>query len=249
MDQPLFSIITITFNAEKEISPTVDSVKHQSFKNLEHIIIDGASSDNTLVSARKHGIEGLRIISEPDDGLYDAMNKGLRLAKGNFVIFLNAGDTFASPLVLEKYAEAAASGKYDIIYGDTVVVGDNRQILRPRHLSAPKTLTRESFSHGMLICHQAFCVRKELAPLYNLEYRFSADYDWTIRCISATSPDRCHNINSVAIHYLDNGMTEKNKRASLLERYRIMKKHYGTSTALLRHLEFIPRAIGRKLSN
>lgn len=246
MDQPLFSIITITFNAEKELVPTLDSVRQQTFQDFEHLIIDGASTDQTLSVARHEGVKSLRIVSEPDNGLYDAMNKGLHLAKGKYVIFLNAGDCFASPLVLDKYAEAAREDQPDIIYADTVIVDADRHILRPRHLSAPETLTRESFSHGMLICHQAFCVRKEIAPEYDLAYRFSADYDWTVKCIEATTPEKCRNLNTIAIHYLDDGMTEKNKRASLLERYEIMKKHYGLATALRRHLEFIPRAISRK---
>ncbi|MDE6811026.1 MAG: glycosyltransferase [Muribaculaceae bacterium] len=248
MNQPLFSIITITYNAAKELTPTLQSVKEQTFQDFEHLLIDGASTDDTLSIARKEGVKTLRIVSEPDNGLYDAMNKGLHLSRGKYVIFLNAGDTFASPLVLDKYAEAAAEKDVDIIYGDTVIVDDKRRIMRPRHHSAPELLTRDSFSHGMLICHQAFCMRRELAPDYDINYRFSADYDWTIRCIEATSPQKCRNLNTIVIHYLDNGMTEKNKRASLLERYEIMKKHYGLSTAIRRHLEFIPRALTRKLS-
>lgn len=248
MNQPLFSIITITFNAEKELTPTMKSVAQQTFRDFEHIIVDGASSDNTLGIARREGGRDLRIISEPDQGLYDAMNKGIRLAKGKFLIFLNAGDTFASPLILNEYARYATQKDVDIIYGDTVIVDSIGNILRPRHLSAPDSLTFESFSHGMLICHQAFCVRKSIAPAYDLNYRFSADYDWTIKCIKATSPERCRNLNMVTIHYLDAGMTEKNKRASLLERFNIMKKHYGLATAVSRHLEFIPRALARKFS-
>lgn len=246
MNQPLFSIITITFNAEGEIRPTLASVKNQVFSDYEHVIIDGASSDDTISVARHEGVKGIRIISEPDKGLYDAMNKGLRLAKGKYLIFLNAGDAFASPLILQKYAEAAASDP-DIIYGDTLIVDENRNVIRPRHLSVPEKLTKNSFSHGMLICHQAFCVKRSIAPKYDLKYRFSADYDWTIRCIEATSPERCVNLKTVAIHYLDAGMTEKNKKASLRERFEIMSKHYGKGVALLRHVSFIPRAILRKL--
>ncbi|MDE6330773.1 MAG: glycosyltransferase [Muribaculaceae bacterium] len=242
---PMFSIVTITFNAEKEILRTLESVRSQNCKDFEHIIVDGASSDNTIALARSHGVEGIRILSEKDRGLYDAMNKGLLLAKGKYVIFLNAGDAFASAVTLSEYEQAAANDP-DIIYGDTLIVDEAGVVLRPRHLSAPERLTAESFSHGMLICHQAFCVRREMAPLYDLSYRFSADYDWTVKCIVATSPEKCINLHNVTIHYLDNGMTEKNKRASLMERFSIMKKHYGTATALMRHAAFIPRALAQK---
>ncbi len=247
VDSPLFSIVTITFNAAETLRPTMESVAVQSFRDMEHIVVDGASTDDTLSVARKYGRVDARIVSEPDNGLYDAMNKGLRLARGKYVIFLNAGDSFASPDTLSLYADEAISGDPDIIFGDTVIVDKDRRILRDRHLCAPETLTADSFSHGMLICHQAFCVKRELAPEYDLKYRFSADYDWTIKCIKNSDPSKCVNLHAVTIHYLDEGMTEKNKRASLLERFDVMKNHYGLGTAILRHVGFIPRALIRKL--
>lgn len=247
MKSPLISIITITFNAARELNPTMLSVAQQTFQDFEHIIIDGASSDNTLAIARRYATSGLRILSEKDHGLYDAMNKGLKMASGKYLLFLNAGDTFHTHDTLSHYAKAAQK-EYDIIYADTVIVDHNRDFLRPRHLSAPSLLTKESFSHGMLVCHQAFMVKKELAPEYNLNYRFSADYDWTIKCIAATRPQKCKNLNIVAIDYLDAGTTEKNKLKSLRERFRIMATHYGAPAAVARHIGFIPRAVFRKMS-
>lgn len=240
------SIITITYNAAAVIRPTLRSVSEQTFRDFEHIIIDGASTDDTILIARREGVDGIRIFSEPDKGLYDAMNKGLRAARGEFVIFLNAGDSFATDNILRLYAEAAERHA-DIVYADTVIVDSDRRIIKPRHLNAPKSLTEESFSKGMLVCHQAFMVRRSIAPEYNLDYRFSADYDWTIRCIKETVPERCINLNIVAIHYLADGTTDRNKLASLKERFHIMTEHYGAPTAIARHLSFIPRAIIRKL--
>ena len=118
--KPLISIITITFNAAAELLPTMESVAHQTFKGFEHLIIDGASTDNTLELARKSGTKSLRILSEPDNGLYDAMNKGLRMARGKYVLFLNAGDTFHADDTLALYA-AKAAGSPDIIYADTEI--------------------------------------------------------------------------------------------------------------------------------
>ena len=89
---PLFSIITITFNAEQVLPPTLESVKRQSFTNFEHLVVDGASTDGTVEIAERSGIKGISVVSEPDRGLYDAMNKGIRRAKGEYLIFLNAGD-------------------------------------------------------------------------------------------------------------------------------------------------------------
>lgn len=245
---PLISIITITFNAAGQLAPTMDSVAEQSFTDFEHLIIDGASTDDTLSVARRSGTPSLRILSEPDEGLYDAMNKGLRLARGKYVLFLNAGDAFHAPDTLEKYAEASHADP-DIIYSDTVVVDTDRQVIGPRHLSAPRLLTRQSFKKGMLICHQAFMVRRSLAPDYNLRYRFSADYDWTIRCIQRTTPQKCVNLGVVGIDYLSDGLTDRNHLKSLRERFSVMARHYGYLPALFQHVSFIPRAISRKLGN
>ncbi|MDE7403296.1 MAG: glycosyltransferase [Muribaculaceae bacterium] len=240
--QPLISIITITFNAAAEIAPTLESVNQQTWCDFEHIIVDGASNDDTIgiVRAMSHA----RILSEPDRGLYDAMNKGIGLARGKYLLFLNAGDSFHSPDTLQAYAEAAMKGA-DIIYGDTEIVNSNRETIGPRHLSAPAILKEDSFADGMLICHQAFMVRKEIAPEYDLAYRFSADYDWCIKCILNSQPDKRVNLGRVTIDYLSDGMTDKNKLTSLRERYRIMSTHYGSMRTAINHLKFVWRAFRR----
>lgn len=245
MDNPLISIITITFNASAELPITLKSVAEQTCRDFEHLLIDGASYDNTVAIAREIGGVDLRIVSEHDNGLYDAMNKGLKIARGKYVIFLNAGDAFANKEILEKYADKARQNA-DIIYSDTEIVDLHGKILRPRHLSVPELLTVDSFSEGMLICHQAFMVKRTIAPLYNLQYRFSADYDWTIRCIKHSKPENCVNLKCVGILYLDAGLTEKNKTKSLKERFDIMTRHYGIIRTVGKHLSFIPRAVARK---
>lgn len=241
---PLISIITITFNAERQLRPTLESVAQQSFRDFEHIVVDGASTDGTLTIARSYG--DVRIMSERDRGLYDAMNKGIALAKGRYLLFLNAGDSLHNPHVLAAYADRAVKGD-DIIFADTVIVDADRHITGRRHLSAPRSLTFNSFAKGMLICHQAFMVKREIAPDYDEQYRFSADYDWTIRCIAKSDPRRCTNLGIIAIDYLSDGLTDRNKLKSLRERFNIMAKHYGMTRTCLNHIGFIFRAIGRKL--
>ena len=245
MPEPLISIITITYNAARELLPTMRSVAEQSFKDFEHLIIDGASTDDTLAVARANATEGLRILSERDNGLYDAMNKGLRMARGKYLLFLNAGDAFHAPDVLNRYARAARNNP-DIIYADTVIVDADRRVIGPRHLSAPDKLTYGSFSKGMLVCQQAFMVRRELAPEYDLSYRFSADYDWTLKCLAASTPEKCENLHMVAIDYLTAGTTDRNKWPSLRERFRIMCRHFGFPVTAVNHLSFIGRALKRK---
>lgn len=233
---PLISIITITYNAAPVLERTMKSVENQTFRDFEHLIIDGASNDNTLEIARKN--RNARILSEPDKGLYDAMNKGLELAKGKYVLFLNAGDTFRGNDILEKYAERALKDD-DIIYADTMIVDNAGEDIKPRHFTAPALLTKKSFSKGMLVCHQAFMVKKDLAPKYDLDYRFSADYDWTVKCIANSDPGKNTNLNIYAINYLSDGLTDKNKLKSLRERYHIMCRHYGTLPTIRHHLALL----------
>lgn len=245
--QPLISIITVTYNAEKVLEPTLRSVAGQTFRDFEHIIVDGASSDATLALATSFQTPEMQIHSKPDKGIYHGMNRGLMYAKGKYVIFLNAGDRFANNETLRRYAEAATQAP-DILYGDTMIVNEEGEILRPRHLQAPSILTHRSFLKGMLICHQAFMVRRDLAPEYSHTLRLSADYEWCLNCIARSKVTKRVNLNTVTIHYLDNGVSEKKKLASLKERFDVMRRHYGLGAALKAHIGFIPRVIKRKIS-
>lgn len=247
MNRPLFSIITITYNAAQTLPPTLESVDGQTCTDYEHLVIDGASPDGTAALSTASGNTRRHTYSSPDKGLYDAMNKGLALAKGKYLIFLNAGDTFSTPDTLEAYAEVARTGA-DIVYADTRLVDASRHVLGARHLSVPERLTFKSFARGMLVCHQAFCVRRDLAGRYDLSYRFSADYAWCLDCLRRSDPERCVNLRRVAIDYLSDGMTDKNRRASLRERYKIMCRAYGTLPTMLRHAGFALRALRRKIA-
>lgn len=241
---PLISVITVTYNAARVVDKTLLSLQNQDFKEFEHLVVDGDSKDETLDIIKRYSLPQTRIISEPDKGLYDAMNKALRLAKGKYVIFLNAGDAFHSSDTLSLYASEAKKDR-DIIYGDTIIVDGDGKYLEPRHLDTPQILTKKSFLNGMLICHQAFMVKKDLAPNYNLSYRFSADYDWCVKCISTSEPANCTNLHEVTIDFLSDGLTDRNKWKSLKERFRIMSAHYGLFPTIINHLKFISRALKR----
>ncbi|MBQ3730572.1 MAG: glycosyltransferase [Muribaculaceae bacterium] len=245
--EPLFSIITVTWNAASVIIPTIESVRRQTSSDFEMLIIDGASSDDTLSIVNRASIASLRVFSEPDKGLYDAMNKGIARARGRYLIFLNAGDAFADDAVLARLARLAA-GNPGVIYGQTQLVDAHRNVVGKRHLTAPKRLTADSFLNGMVVCHQAFIVRRDLAPEYDLQYRLSADYDWCIRVLRK-SPANAYAGSEPIISYLADGMTTRHHRASLWERYRIMCRHYGTASATLRHIGFIPRYLKRRLGS
>lgn len=241
----LLSIITVTYNAEKELPATMQSISEQTFGDYEHLVVDGASSDGTLAVAERYASGLTRVVSEPDQGLYDAMNKGLRLAEGDYVMFLNAGDALVGRDALARIARGLETGA-DVAYGQTRVVNVDRRVVGMRHLTAPKRLDADSFKHGMLVCHQAFVARLELCPEYDLQYRFSADYDWCVKVLRRAR--RCEYVGDEPIvEFLEGGTTAKNKRKSLWERYVIMCRHYGVWSATLHHLSFIPRALRRRL--
>jgi hypothetical protein len=131
-----------------------------------------------------------------------------------------------------------------IIYGQTDIVDLNGNKLGNRHLLAPESLTLDSFANGMVVCHQAFIALRRITGYYNLKYRFSADYDWCIRCLQHSRSNIY--ANTVLIDYLNEGVTTSNRYASLLERFKIMCHYYGTTATLLNHIKFIPRFIKRR---
>ncbi len=245
MNEKLFTIVTVTWNAAEVIGPTLESVRQQNCSDYEYLVIDGASKDRTLDLVREANIANTRIISEPDKGLYDAMNKAMRLAEGRYLIWLNAGDRFAAPDSLARLA-AHADGNPGVIYGQTQLVDASGNVVGMRHLTAPAELTADSFKHGMLVCHQAFVARRDIVPEYDLQYRFSADYDWCVRVLKA-SERNAYVGDEPIISFLTDGLTDKYHKKSLLERYRIMCHHYGTLPTLARHVGFIPRYLKRKL--
>lgn len=243
---PLFTLVTVTYNAAATLERTMESVKRQTFRRFEHLIIDGGSRDDTLRIARRYDC---RVTSEPDRGIYDAMNKGIRQARGQYIIFLNAGDKLHDDATLEQVARQA-DGAPAVLYGETDLVDNDGRFLRHRRLRAPERLTWRSFLNGMLVCHQSFYVRADLARAcpYDLRYRLSADYDWTIR-IMRLAHERglaLTNTHLVLTDYLSEGMTTRNHRASLLERLRIMARHYGWPRAIGQHLWFVLRAVVKR---
>ena len=255
-----FTVITCTFNAEEVVERTLDSVLDQTYSHLEHLIVDGASKDRTVEMAEQYKAKSdaedhchdVIISSEPDKGLYDAMNKAIARATGDYVLFLNAGDVFPSPDTLETVAESVGDGEAlpAVLYGDTDIVDMDGRFLRHRRLSPPKRLTWRSFMKGMVVCHQAFYARTDLAKAnpYDLSFRYSADVDWCIRIMKRAEREHLAllRLPQVVVNYLDGGMTNKNHRASLIERFNVMRRHYGLLMTVGMHLWFVVRAVFKK---
>ena len=244
MSNPVFTIITCTFNAASTLERTIRSVDAQTYSGIEHLVIDGASKDGTLEIAASS--KRARIISEPDKGLYDAMNKGISLATGDYIIFLNAGDCFHSDDTLSQVASIIEDKNPDVIYGETALVDEDGKFVRMRRLQAPESLDWRSFKKGMLVCHQSFWAKRELAARthYDLAYRYSADVDWCIRIMQQSAV--LFNTHETLTDYLEEGMSTKNRKASLIERFAIMRKHYGLPCTMTNHIWFVLRAVVKR---
>ncbi len=252
-----FTIVTCTYNAERVLQRTLDSVKKQSYCNIEHIVMDGGSTDKTLALVRAYchkinrgeNAHEIVVVSEPDHGLYDAMNKAIDRATGDYLVFLNAGDTFPSADTLEMVCGCVGEGEPlpAVLYGDTDIVNMDGRFVRHRRLAPPQRLTWRSFCWGMLVCHQSFYARTDIAKLvsYNLDYRYSADVDWCIRIMKEAAARHLslRNVNAVITNYLDGGMSVQNHRASLKERFVVMRRHYGIVTTLFVHAWFVVRGL------
>lgn len=230
----IVSIVTVVFNDQNHIEKTIESVLGQTYKSIQYIIIDGKSTDNTLQIIEKYRDQIDTIVSEPDKGLYDAMNKSMNFIKGDFVCFLNSGDMFNDNKTVENAIKSIENKKTQIIYGDTVIVDEKVNIKGKRRHRPPKTLNWKSFRKGMLVCHQAFWASKKILEPYNLNFKYSADFEWCIRLMKKSQ--YIHNTNQILIKFMDGGLTKKRMKSSLKERFIIMKLYYGLIPTLWTHL-------------
>jgi len=234
---PLISIVTVCFNAQQFIEKTIQSIVNQTFKDVEYIIVDGASKDKTLEIIKKYESKISKLISEPDNGLYDAMNKGIEMSTGKYILFINAGDAFHSNTSLQQVFDHCSQS--DVIYGDTLITDSNWEIKGKRRLSPPKKLKYKDFSKGMLVSHQSFIAKKELAELYDTNYKYSADFDWTIKILKKAKT--ICNASVPIAHFMEGGQTSKTIIPGLIERFIIMKKHYGLSRTIFMHFFILLR--------
>lgn len=225
------SVITIVYNNVRDIERTIRSVVNQTYANIEYVIVDGLSNDGTLQVIEKYKDRVTKIVSEKDEGIYDAMNKGLALATGDYVIFMNSGDEFYNN---ETVAAVFASAEdADIYYGETEMIADDGTSLGQRRHKAPAKFTWRGFKYGMSISHQAIYIRRSLAEPYDRRYQLSSDIDWIIR--AAKKAKKIVNANRYVAKYLVGGMSKKKHRQSLLERFDIMKRNYGLIPTVFNH--------------
>jgi len=247
---PVFSIITVVYNGAGLLPGTVESVRAQTSTDIEYLIIDGGSTDGTLDLIRQYAAEmpNLRWISEKDRGLYDAMNKGLRMATGDFVWFLNGGDHIHAADTVASLA-ALAQEDTDVLYGETLLVDAGRRPVGAMSAlstrSLPAQLNWRSYLGGMLVVHQSFIARRTVAPEY-ISGNLCADYDWCIRILKKSRK----NVHSKLIlsDYLMGGMSKQRHRQSLIDRFMVMRRHFGLIPTLFAHVWIVFRAILHRIT-
>jgi len=177
------SIITATYNSANTIAECIASVHKQTHQTIEHIIVDGASKDSTLAIINSMPSRVAKIVSEPDKGIYDAMNKGIKLATGDVIGILNSDDFFSSDDVIEKIVSAFKNNDVDGVYGDICFVKPSDLNRVVRYYSA-KWFKPSLFRFGFMPPHPSFYVRKECYQklgLYKIDYKIAADYELLIR--------------------------------------------------------------------
>jgi len=177
------SIITVVWNNKETIKDAIDSVLDQTYKDIEYIIIDGASTDGTVDIVKSYGDKITKFISEPDKGLYDAMNKGIALATGDIVGILNSDDMYASSDIIEKIVYEFENKNIDSLYGDLVYVSENDTSKVVRYWKS-KEYKKGLFQKGWHPAHPTFFVKKEIYNRYgvfNINFKIAADYELMLR--------------------------------------------------------------------
>ena len=229
--KPTLSVITIVYNNVKDIERTLLSVLNQTYTPIEYIVVDGGSTDGTLAIIKRYERRISKLISEKDEGIYDAMNKGLAVATGDYVLFMNSGDEiYAADTVANVFASADDA---DIYYGETEMIDKDSHSLGQRRHKAPEKFNWRSFRYGMSVSHQAIYLRRNLTEPYDRRYGLSADIDWIIR--AAKKAKKVINVNQYVAKYLVGGMSKTKHMQSLTERFDIMKRYYGLMPTVFNH--------------
>ncbi|WP_134089474.1 glycosyltransferase family 2 protein [Olivibacter sp. XZL3] len=228
---PTLSVITVVYNNVRDIERTIRSVLAQNYPNIEYIVIDGGSTDGTLKIVDQYKTRISKVVSERDKGIYDAMNKGIRLATGDYLLFMNSGDEIYAPDTVSNVFSSQALA--DIYYGETEMINEQGESLGRRRHKTPQHFTWKSFKYGMSISHQAIYIKKSLVEPYNETYQLSADIDWILT--AAKKAKTIVNTHQYVAKYLVGGLSKKRHWQSLKERFRIFTKHYGLLPNLFNH--------------
>lgn len=251
MAAPSISVVTVAYNSAGTISDTLRSVAEQTYPNLEHIVVDGASTDDTMRIVQRHATGRTIVLSERDRGIYDAMNKGIRLATGDFVGFLNADDVFANRHVVADIAQVAGSAaSVDAVYGDLVYVEQDRPDQFVRYWRSG-VYSRSNLRLGWMPPHPTLYVRRSrLLQVgdFDTSFRISADYDFMLRFLSAAQVDVRY-LAKVLVQMRTGGASNRSVGALIRkssEDLRALQKNRvgGVATLLCKNVRKLPQFFG-----
>ncbi len=205
----IVTVVTVTFNANEALTQTIKSVAGQDYEHLEYIVVDGGSSDGTLKTLKEYVGAISQWVSEPDGGIYDAMNKGVRMAHGEYCIFMNAGDTFVAPDTVSTVVAAMGEGA-DVVYGDIIKDGVPKLSLSPRNC------------HKMFYCHQAAFTRTDCLrdTPFDTAHRYSADFKQAKQLILAGK--RFLHIPITVANFDTNGVSNVHRSKGLWDNIRVV---------------------------
>lgn len=221
---PKVSIITVVYNGIEFLEETIKSVISQTYPNIEYIIVDGGSKDGTLDIIKKYEAHISKWISEPDKGIYDAMNKGIDLATGDWQNFLNAGDSFVDNNVLEKIFTTNLEN-ITLVYGDIIAIRENGQKL---NVNAIELKDDNSIKRGMKVCHQAIFYNKDIIIKYDDKLRLKSEWKHLIEITRKEnfSPKK---FNFPIVYYSVGGLGAQQLKLNQKEYRDVFLKMYGMS--------------------
>jgi len=249
------SIITVSYNSVETINDTINSVLSQTYKNIEYIIIDGSSVDGTIELVQSFGKRISKFISQPDDGIYEAINKGVKIASGDIIGILNSDDFFCDNLVIEKIVNSFLKTDIDAVIGDVQFVDPEKTSKIVRYYSS-RHFNPRKFKYGFMPAHPSFYVKKELFErfgFYKTDYKIAADYELLIRFLY---------INKIRYKYIEmpfvsmrtGGVSNKSFYSNIILNKEIVRacKENGINTNYIlvysKYFSKMFELIGRKIS-
>lgn len=218
-----YSIITAVYNSEDFIEKTILSVLNQTYDNIEYIVIDGKSTDNTTEIIKKYADRIDYFISEPDNGVYDAMNKGIEAATGDYLYFLNSGDYFVDETIIYKINSKLATQDINILTGNVIIYNNDSNCIS-KHSNFDKKYLRNH-----TICHQAMFSKRGLFAKYgvfDIKYKLKADHDWFMQVYDTNANIKYVDYNIA--YFLDGGLSSSGSPLTAKEYFKIGKKHYSS---------------------